>query len=107
MDEYLAADPETWKARLTGIDADFVCVGHTHLQFHLNLGKIQVVNPGSVGQPRDGDPRAAYAIIEDGQVHLKRVEYDIDAAVAALKAANLPSDVTELGEAMLRTGGRP
>lgn len=107
MDEYLAAEPETWKARLAGIDADFVCVGHTHLQFHLNLGKIQLVNPGSVGQPRDGDPRAAYAIIENGQVELKRVEYDIDAAVSALKDANLPPEVTELAEAMLRTGGRP
>ena len=107
MDEYLAIDPETWKNRLVGIDADFVCVGHTHLQFHLDLGRSQLLNPGSVGQPRDGDPRAAYAIIEDGRIELKRVEYDIDAAVLSLKNAGLEPDVVELAESMLRTGGRP
>ena len=107
MDEYLAIDPETWKNRLVGIDADFVCVGHTHLQFHLDLGRLQLLNPGSVGQPRDGDPRAAYAIIEDGRIELKRVEYDIDAAVLSLKNAGLDLDVVELAESMLRTGGRP
>lgn len=107
MDEYLATDEATWKNRLAGIDADFVLVGHTHLQFHLDLGRTQLVNPGSVGQPRDGDPRAAYAIIENGKVELKRVEYDIDAAVLALQQANLPPDVFELAESMLRTGGRP
>ena len=107
MDEYLAIDPETWKTRLVGIDADFVCVGHTHLQFQLDLGRSQLLNPGSVGQPRDGDPRAAYAIIEDGRIELKRVEYDIDAAVLSLKNAGLDPDVVELAESMLRTGGRP
>ena len=107
MDEYLAVDAATWKIRLAGTDADFVCVGHTHLQFHLDLGGTQLVNPGSVGQPRDGDPRAAYAIIEDGSIELKRVEYDIDAAALALKHVGLEPDVVEFAESMLRTGGRP
>ena len=106
MDEYLTADAAAWKNRLAGIDADFVCVGHTHLQFQLDLERLQLLNPGSVGQPRDGDPRAAYAVIEDGRVELKRVEYDIDAAVLALKNAGLELDVVELAESMLRTGGR-
>lgn len=105
MDEYLAMDPATWKLRLSGIDADYVCVGHTHLQFQLDLEPMQLINPGSVGQPRDGDPRAAYAIIENGQVQLKRVEYDIEAAVAALTQAELAPDVLELAVNMLRTGG--
>ncbi|MBS0203570.1 MAG: YfcE family phosphodiesterase [Planctomycetes bacterium] len=107
MDEYLATDAESWKVRLAGIDADFVLVGHTHLQFHLDLGRLQLVNPGSVGQPRDGNPLAAYAIIENGKVELKRVEYDIDAAVRALREVNLPADILDLAESILRTGGRP
>lgn len=106
MDEYLTHDSSAWKARLAGIGADFVCVGHTHLQFHMDLDPTQLVNPGSVGQPRDGDPRAAYAIIEDGRVELKRVEYDIDAAVQALQDSGLPDELVELAAAMLRTGGR-
>jgi putative phosphoesterase len=107
MDEYLANEPEVWRSRLEGIEADFICVGHTHLQFHLDLGKCQVINPGSVGQPRDGDPRAAYAIIEDGRVELKRVAYDIEAAVRALRDAELPPDAAALAETILRSGGRP
>lgn len=106
MDEYLCNDPAAWQLRLANIDADFVCVGHTHIPFHMDLGRCQLVNPGSVGQPRDGDPRAAYAVIENGQVNLRRVEYDIDAAVDQLYAAGLPEDVIELSAEMLRTGGR-
>ncbi|MGV2334911.1 MAG UNVERIFIED_CONTAM: metallophosphoesterase family protein [Planctomycetaceae bacterium] len=67
MDEYLEAHPELWRQRLQHIDADFVCVGHTHIPMQLRLDSLQVINPGSVGQPRDGDPRAAYAIIEKGK----------------------------------------
>lgn len=104
MDEYLAIDAATWTTRLREIDADFVCVGHTHLQFHLDLGRLQLVNPGSVGQPRDGDPRAAYAIIEDGRVELKRVEYDVDSAVSALRLAGLSPDQFDQAESLLRTG---
>ena len=107
MDEYLAADAEAWRERLGDIDADFVCVGHTHIPFHLTLDRCQVLNPGSVGQPRDGDPRAAYAIIENGRVALKRVEYDIEAAVAQLQASGLDPDLIELAALVLRTGGRP
>ncbi|MCA9081434.1 MAG: YfcE family phosphodiesterase [Planctomycetaceae bacterium] len=105
MDEYLGNDPEQWRQRLGGVDADFLCVGHSHLPFHLNLEGVQVLNPGSVGQPRDGDPRASYAIIEDGQVEMKRVAYDIDAAVAQTRASGLPNWVTRLNEAILTSGG--
>jgi putative phosphoesterase len=106
MDEYLAADPETWRGRLANTDADIVCVGHTHLPFHLDLGDCQVLNPGSVGQPRDGDPRAAYAVIEDGKIELKRVEYDIEAAIRQLEQSGLEPEQIELASGVLRSGGR-
>jgi putative phosphoesterase len=106
MDEYLVDDQAGWQARLNGIDADMVCVGHSHIQFHFELNGVQVLNPGSVGQPRDGDPRAAYAIIEDGKVHLRRVAYDIDATLAHLRQAGIDDDTYELAESALRTGGR-
>ena len=106
MDEHLLDDPDAWRARLEHIHADFLCVGHTHVPFQLDLGRIRVVNPGSVGQPRDGDPRCAYAIIEDGRVELKRVAYDIDATVAALRRAGLPDTLVDYAERVLRTGGK-
>ncbi len=51
-----------------------------------------VANPGSVGQPRDGDPRAAYALVdtEAREVTFRRVEYDIASAQGKIRAAGLP-----------------
>lgn len=88
LDEYVPAEPTAWAARLQGWDVDYVCVGHTHQPFMLDLGRTKVINPGSVGLQRDGDPRARYAIIEpDGRVVLKQVSYDIDAVIAAVNAS--------------------
>lgn len=52
---------------------------------------LLIVNPGSVGQPRDADPRACYAIVDDARrvVELRRVEYDVDAEARAIRAARL------------------
>ncbi len=106
LDEYLLEDPETWRARVESISADFVCVGHTHIPFHIDLGHMQVINPGSVGQPRDGDPRCAYAVIENGQVSLRRVEYDIDATLRQMGTAGVDDEALEVAERVLRSGGR-
>ncbi|MFN0053417.1 MAG: metallophosphoesterase family protein [Planctomycetales bacterium] len=106
MDEYLAEDPLAWQTRLQGIQADIVCVGHTHVQFHLQVEGKQVVNPGSVGQPRDGDPRCAYAVIEHGRVELRRVPYNIDATLQEMRAAQIAPRAIEMAESVLRTGGR-
>jgi putative phosphoesterase len=107
MDEYLGADPQGWEQRLRGIDADFICVGHTHIPMELDLGRQKVINPGSVGQPRDGDPRAAYAVIENGRVHFRRAEYDIDAVIRQMRVSGLDDEAIAIAEDMLRTGGRP
>lgn len=70
--------------------ADIILTGHTHKPFARTAGDWLFVNVGSVGQPRDGIPRASYAIIENGQVELKRVDYDVERAVGRLK--QLPID---------------
>ena len=105
LDEYLTDDAEAWSARLQSIDADFVCVGHTHVPFHLDLGRTQVLNPGSVGQPRDGDPRCSYAVIEDGRVEFRRVEYDVEATIRHMRESGLTGEVLEHAVATLRAGG--
>lgn len=73
-----------------GIDADVLVVGHTHWQLLRERVDLQIVNPGSVGQPLDGDPRAAYAVWEDGRITLRRAEYDQSPMLAAL--GRLPID---------------
>lgn len=61
--------------------------GHTHVQIKVRFAARSYCNPGSVGQPRDGDWRAAYAIVDAGEVHLQRVAYDVDATARAMKEA--------------------
>ncbi|MDB5389728.1 MAG: phosphodiesterase [Planctomycetaceae bacterium] len=107
LDEYLANDADIWREILQSVDADVVCVGHTHLPFELDVGKTKVVNPGSVGQPRDGDPRCSYAVIEDGKVGFHRVEYDIGATITQMRSSGLAPWAVQLADSMLRTGCRP
>jgi putative phosphoesterase len=104
MDEFAPPDVEAWTRRVQNIDADYVLVGHSHLQFMLEIGKTTVINPGSVGLPRDGDPWAAYAVITDEGPELKRVQYPIDEAIASLYAANLPEPALQALSEVLRTG---
>jgi diadenosine tetraphosphatase ApaH/serine/threonine PP2A family protein phosphatase len=64
-----------------------VVFGHTHVQFsRLGPDGIELVNPGSVGMPLDGDHRSAYALVaEDGGLDLRRVKYDWQASVDAVR----------------------
>jgi putative phosphoesterase len=105
LDEYAIADAEFWSRRLAGVDAQVVCVGHTHQPYILEVGDKLVINPGSVGQPRDGDPRAAYAIIENQRVELKRIEYPVEETVATVLESSLPDPAKSLLAEVFRTGG--
>lgn len=68
----------------SGLQANTIVCGHTHIQFVREIGVVQVVNPGSAGLPFDGDPRAAYCLLhEDGSFEPRRVEYDVEAAIDA------------------------
>ncbi len=107
LDEYLMKEPEIWARRVRESEADIVCVGHSHVQFNLNAGSTVILNPGSVGQPRDGDPRAAYAIIDGSKIELKRVEYPIEDAIARMEASALPDLAKQILAYSLRHGRLP
>jgi predicted phosphodiesterase len=72
---------------LGGIDGGRVVFGHTHLAFaRIGPRGVELVNPGSVGMPLDGDHRAAYAVVrDDGSVEHRRVEYDFQASADAIR----------------------
>lgn len=78
-------------------DADALVLGHTHVQFTEYVDGGVVLNPGSVGQPRDGDPRAAYSVLDLDTLTVEehRVEYDIERVQAGVTAAGLPERVGE------------
>ncbi len=107
LDEYLLKDPATWAKRLQNVEADIVCVGHTHMQFNLEVNGTIVLNPGSVGLPRDGDPRAAFAIIDDGKIELRRVGYPIEATIAQVEAMPWPQRAKDMMAHVLRVGRLP
>lgn len=73
---------------------DVLVTGHTHVQGHRTFEKGIVLNPGSVGQPRDGDPRAAFSVVDMDAMAVdeRRVSYDIDAVEAKIREVGLPED---------------
>jgi putative phosphoesterase len=107
LDEYLLKDTSTWAKRLQNVDADIVCVGHTHMQFKLEVNGITVLNPGSVGLPRDGDPRAGYAIIEDGKIEMKRTAYPVEQTIARIETMPWPRRAKDILAYVLRVGRLP
>jgi len=94
LDEYVTEDypEEVLKGFLDQSGRDVICFAHTHVPFVKQLGENLLFNPGSVGQPRDLDARASYALLdlEKKQVEIRRVEYDVEAIVEELVAVGLP-----------------
>ena len=95
-------------------DEPFVLLGHpkllflayTHSPLKVDWMDTLIVNPGSVGKPMDGDPRAAYAVWEDGEVTLRRAEYDVEETVRAYDSLPLDEGARSKLVEELRTGGR-
>jgi diadenosine tetraphosphatase ApaH/serine/threonine PP2A family protein phosphatase len=98
--ETFAPEPDDRDAELLlGVEARRVVCGHIHVQFkRQGPAAIEIVNPGSVGTPWDGDHRAAYAVIDGDEVELRRVEYDWHASAAAVRerVGELPARRIEL-----------
>jgi predicted phosphodiesterase len=108
--EYLAGDAgeSIWREAVGDLAEreEWLFVGHTHRPFVRRIGKLTVVNPGSLGMPIDGDPRACYAVWEDGEVRLQRVKYDVERAVKRLRESGLPEDVSmKMGVVLRHAGG--
>jgi diadenosine tetraphosphatase ApaH/serine/threonine PP2A family protein phosphatase len=85
---------------------DVIAFGHSHRPWHRVVDGVHFVNTGSVGRPRDGDPRAGYVMLvvnESGlAVEFERVTYDVEEAAKGILASELPNELADL----LRTGGR-
>ena len=100
--EYLFEDkPARLYERLAAAETDQVLVfGHTHKPWIHTYGGVLFVNCGSVGKPKDGDPRAAFAILEADEhgpvrASIQRVRYDADAVAREVAAAGLPEEYAE------------
>ena len=91
VDEYIY--PENVSAHFLAVTkADILMLGHTHVQFKKDYSLGTVLNPGSVGQPRDENPNAAFAVYDTStcEVKLLRACYDIERVIEDMNRAHLP-----------------
>ena len=101
VNEYLFEDkPARLYERLAAAEeADALVFGHTHKPWVHGFGGVLFVNCGSVGKPKDGDPRAAFAVLRpEGrgvQVAIERVAYDAEAVAREVAAVGLPDEYAE------------
>jgi putative phosphoesterase len=107
INEYLYEDrpDSSFERLLDSVEADVLVCGHTHLPYHKVLPSGRhVINAGSVGKPKDDDPRACYLVLStDGSsldVQFPRVEYDVEHEARSIENSEMPSAFAE----MLRTG---
>ena len=104
VNEYLFEDKpaRTFERIAAGAGCDVLVFGHTHKPWIHEYGGVLFVNCGSVGKPKDGDPRGAFAVLEDSDAgvsaRVERFAYDADFASRELISAGLP---TEFGEKLL------
>lgn len=102
--------PDTFLQRIgEGVGArpgDAIAVGHTHIAWHREVDGVHYVNTGSVGRPKDGDPRAGFVVLEFSaaqvSVEFVRVEYDVEAAARGIAENGLPTEFAD----HLRSGGK-
>jgi predicted phosphodiesterase len=99
------APDEALTEAIEGIKSDFILLGHTHLPLLRTIGRTTIINPGSVGQPRQGDSRASYAIWEDGEVRFHHSAYDVTRTTDLLDKAPLARSVIIQLSTILETGG--
>jgi predicted phosphodiesterase len=85
---------------------DVIAFGHTHLPWSRSVDGVLLVNAGSVGRAKDGDPRAGYVAVDmtggEPRMELRRVAYDVDVVARAIVASALPDEFA----VYLETGGR-
>jgi putative phosphoesterase len=101
MNEYLYEDrPSATFQRIQKVaGTDILLFGHTHLPYQKDVNGTLFINTGSVGKPKDGDPRAGYVLLNlnsNVQVEFRRVYYDVEAAAEAVRGSGLPHYFAEL-----------
>ena len=102
VNEYLFEDkPARLYERLARAEADHVLVfGHTHKPWVHEYGGVLFVNCGSVGKPKDGDPRGAFAVLSPAagtvEVKIERVDYDAPSVAQEVRGSGLPYEFADL-----------
>jgi protein phosphatase len=105
--QYCPAEPARWAPEISGLEADIVLTGHTHLPFTMDLERLRIVNPGSVGQPKHGAPMACYALWENGRLSLRSCHYPVEDTVKKVFSLPVPMEIRSQLAEVLRSGFLP
>lgn len=96
-----ASADERFAAPLAGVLQRTVLCGHVHQRFDRVVDGHRVVNPGSVGMPYEGDAAAFWALLDGGEVELRRTAYDVPAALEEMRATGMPAFDDYLGDSLI------
>ena len=99
-----ATSPERLSEILSGVEQRLVVCGHTHVQFDRMIDGVRLVNAGSVGMPYEDEPGAYWALLGP-DVGLRRTEYDLERAAAAIRASGFPGADEFADEHVLHPAG--
>lgn len=107
INEYLyeTRPKEELKEIMNETEADVLICGHTHLPYHKIINDKHLINAGSVGKPKHGDPMGTYVIVDlnqDVKVDIIKFKYDYEKTAQAIEESELPNELATL----LRTGGK-
>lgn len=96
VDEYIYPNYKDFE-RFDSVEADVIVMGHTHIPMIRRAGRVLLINPGSCGQPRDGNPQAAYALVDTKtyQVEIRRIAYDAETICHRILAERFDPKLTK------------
>lgn len=110
INDYLVEDypAEEILSMMEANEADLLLCGHTHIPYHRTLahatGFKHIINTGSVGKPKDGDPRLCYLILtlreglsknQNFELEFRRISYDIDLSIKSILESDFPNDLAD------------
>jgi putative phosphoesterase len=104
INEYLKENSQEAKEVMADLEADILVCGHTHKPYYKMYGNKMLVNAGSAGKPKTGNPMANYVVIdlkgEEANIEIYEVEYDFEQTAKAIEEKGLPQEFAEI----IRTG---
>jgi putative phosphoesterase len=97
---------EALRASFGGVEERVVVIGHTHHRFERELDGIRVVNAGSVGMPYEDEVAAFWAVVDDGEPSFRSTPFDVERAVAEIRASGWPGAEAFVAENLLAAVSR-
>lgn len=104
---YCEGESDRWVEEIRNLPAEVLLVGHTHVPMARNVGGRLIVNPGSLGQPKNGSPEARYAVWEEGKVELKSYPYPVEKTIGKIQALPIDAALRNELSVVLRSGTIP